>query len=97
MFKKFVKAYGKKLWHNIKLFFKWTVISIIVGLVVGGFSTLFAFCMNAATDFRQKNDYIIYFLPLAGIVTVFLYSVFKYKNDKGTNLVISTIHAQSEI
>lgn len=97
MFKKFIKAYGKKLWHNIKLFLKWTVISIIVGLVVGGFSILFAFCMNAATGFREKNDYIIYFLPLAGIVTVFLYSVFKYKNDKGTNLVISTIHAQSEI
>ena len=87
----------KKVWHNIKLFIKWSVISIITGLTVGAFSTLFAFCMNIATNYREENNYILYFLPLAGLVTVFLYSIFKYKNDGGTNLVLSTIHAQSEI
>lgn len=97
MFKKFIKTYVKKILHNIKLFLKWTVISIITGLIVGAFSTLFAFGMNVATEYRETHDYILYFLPLAGIVTVFLYSIFKYKDDKGTNLVLSTIHAQSEI
>lgn len=36
-------------------------------------------------------------LPLAGVLVVFLYSIFKYKNDKGTNLVLSTIHAEAEL
>ncbi len=53
--------------------------------------------MNIVTEYREDNNYILYFLPLAGIVTVFLYSVFKYENDKGTNLVLSTIHAQGEL
>lgn len=97
MISKLIRAYTKKAWHHIYKFGKWTIISIITGLTVGGFSTLFAFIMNSVTDFRSKNDFIILFLPLAGIVTVFLYSIFKYKNDKGTNLVLSTIHAQSEI
>ena len=97
MISKLSRAYTKKAWHHIYKFGKWTIISIITGLTVGGFSTLFAFIMNSVTDFRSKNDFIILFLPLAGIVTVFLYSIFKYKNDKGTNLVLSTIHAQSEI
>ncbi len=95
--KKFFHAYGKKILHHIIMFLKWTAISVISGVVVGGFSTLFAFIMNTATYFREEHDYIILFLPVAGILTVFLYSAFKYKNDKGTNLVLSTIHAQSEI
>ncbi len=94
---KVVQTYSKKAWHHLYKFLRWSLVSVITGLTVGGFSTLFAFSMNAVTDFRTKNDYIIFFLPLAGIVTVFLYSIFKYKNDKGTNLVLSTIHAQSEI
>ncbi len=97
MFKKFLKAYSKKALHYILRFLKWSGISIATGLVVGGISTLFSFCMNCATEYREENDYILYLLPLAGIVTVFLYSIFKYKNDKGTNLVLSTIHAKDEI
>lgn len=93
----FLRSYGKKMLHSILLFLKWSLISIVTGLIVGGFSTLFAFIMDMVTDYRMHNDYILFFLPLAGILTVFLYSAFKYKNDKGTNLVLSTIHAQSEI
>lgn len=95
--KRFIHAYAKKMNRHLLLFLKWTLISVAVGVVVGGFSTLFAFIMNTVTEYREKNDYILLFLPLAGILTVFLYSAFKYKNDKGTNLVLSTIHAQSEI
>ena len=95
--KRFIHAYAKKANRHLILFFKWTLISVVTGVVVGGLSTLFAFIMNIVTDYREKNDYILLFLPLAGILTVFLYSAFKYKNDKGTNLVLSTIHAQSEI
>ncbi len=96
-FKKFFHSYFHKIRHNLLLFLKWSAISVITGIVVGGFSTLFAFIMNIMTEYRQQNDYMLYFLPLGGIVTVFLYSVFNFKNDKGTNLVLSTIHARSEI
>lgn len=94
---KIIKMYLKKIYYRMKLFSKWTLISIITGLTVGAFSTLFAFTMNMVTEYREKNDYILYFLPFAGLITVFLYNAFKFKNDKGTNLVISTIHAQSDI
>lgn len=96
-FFKLIKTYLKKIYFKMKKFLRWTLVSIITGLTVGGFSTLFAFMMNIVTDFRCNNDYIIYFLPFAGLITVFLYNAFKFKDDKGTNLVLSTIHAQSEI
>lgn len=95
--KETLKHYAARVTSNLKVFLKWGLISIIVGLSVGAVSTLFAFCMKWVTNYRTAHEKIILFLPLAGIFIVFLYYIFGYKNDKGTNLVLSTIHAESEI
>lgn len=97
MFFKALKYYFHHILRNIKLLLYWLILAAVAGILVGGFGVLFAHCMNWVTDFRKENDWIIGFLPLAGVFIVFLYSVMKYKNDKGTNLVLSTIHAESEI
>ncbi len=97
MIRKFIRAYSRKALHQTQRFLKWILVAGVTGLFVGSVSTLFTFLLNSATTFRQEHDWILYFLPLAGIVTVFLYSIFKYKNDKGTNLVLSTIHAKDEM
>ena len=95
-----IKLYKFFMWRiirNIGLFIKWGLFSSFTGIVVGAFSTLFAFCLKKATNFRMAYPQMIFLLPLGGVMIVFLYSIFKYKNDKGTNLVLSTIHAKSEI
>ena len=91
------KFYIRRIVRNFTVFTKWTVFSVFIGFVVGGFSTLFAFCLRKVTEFRTDNPWMILLLPLAGVLVVFLYSIFKYKNDKGTNLVLSTIHAEAEL
>lgn len=95
--KEMYKFYIRRLYHNIKLFLRWSIFSSVVGLVVGGFSTLFAYCLKEVTDFRTERPELILFLPLAGVFIVFLYHVFRYKNDRGTNMVLSTIHAETEL
>lgn len=97
MFFKLVHYYVYHIFHSIKILFHWLILAAVTGVVVGGFGALFAHCMNWVTDFRTEHDYIIFFLPLAGVLIVFLYSVLKYSNDKGTNLVLSMIHAEAEI
>lgn len=92
-----IKYYCNRISSNLILFCRWLLISSITGIVVGAVSSLFAFSMQTVTKFREGHPFIIYFLPLAGCFIVFLYSLFQYKNDKGTNLVLSTIHAESEI
>lgn len=92
-----IQYYLGRLNSNLILFFKWVFISCITGLVVGAVSSLFAYCMGVVTTFRTNHINIIYLLPVGGCVIVFLYGIFRYKNDKGTNLVLSTIHAESEI
>lgn len=83
--------------HHFLMFIKWVVIAVIVGLIVGGFSILFGKSMNFVTSFRQENEFIIYFLPLVGILIVALYKLCNYENNKGTNTVLSNLHAQEDI
>jgi H+/Cl- antiporter ClcA len=92
-----IKFYLSKLTGSLRVFLKWSFFSVVTGIVVGAFSILFAYCMNFVTNFRMEHEQIIYFLPLAGVLIVSLYSLFEYKNDKGTNLVLSTIHAETEL
>lgn len=95
--KEMLKFYIRRIYRNIRTFLKWCIFASIVGLVVGGFSTLFAYCLRQVTDFQALHPEMILFLPAAGVFIVFLYGIFQYKNDKGTNMVLSTIHAETEL
>lgn len=78
-------------------FLRWIVLAIITGFVVGGVGILFVKGLGLANNFRGAHPEIILGLPLAGLALVFLYKISNYENDKGTNLVISTLHAESQI
>ncbi len=89
--------YGKKPAHNMKILLKWLFISITTGLLVGLASVAFAYCMNYVTDFREEHTYIHLALPLAGLLIVALYKVTKKENEKGTNLVLTSISEEDAI
>ena len=92
-----LKEKWEMIWDNIRDFLRWIVLAIMTGLVVGGVGILFVKGLGLANDFRTSHPQIILALPLAGLAIVFLYKICKYENDKGTNLVISTLHAESQI
>ncbi len=78
-------------------FLRWIILAIITSFVVGGVGILFVKGLGLANNFRGAHPEIILGLPLAGLALVFLYKISNYENDKGTNLVISTLHAESQI
>lgn len=78
-------------------FLRWLILAIITGFVVGGVGILFVKGLGLANTFRNAHTKIIFALPLAGLLIVFLYKISNYENDKGTNLVISTLQAKSQI
>ena len=94
---KIIRLTIHKILRNLHTFVRWGLLAAATGLVIGGFSTLFAASLRFVTDFRTERPWMIFFLPLAGIFIVFLYGLFQYKNDKGTNMVLSTIHAETEL
>ena len=89
-----------KLEHDfrrIQTSFKWVLFSIISGLIVGGIGTLFYFGMYVVTLMREKNPWLIFLLPVGGLVIVGSYRLLHDEKDTGTNLVLSAIHSDEEL
>lgn len=81
---------------NLGVFLRWSLIAVLVGGAAGAFSTAFGHCINYATAYRSEHDWMIYFLPLAGIIIVFLYKICDYEKNKGTDQVFLTVHAEKK-
>ncbi len=95
--KQMLKNYFTKSVFSVGTLIKWLIISVCIGLIVGTVSSLFGHALVWANRFRGEHPYILLALPLAGILIVFLYRFFKNADDRGTNMVISSIHSSTDI
>ena len=89
-----------KLIHQTKLVgtsIRWVIFAILSGLIVGGIGTLFYFGMYLVTLTRTKNPWLIFLLPVSGLVIVGCYRLLHDEKDTGTNLVLSAIHSDEEL
>ena len=82
---------------NIIYFIKWMILSSIIGLVVGTVGACFSKSIGFATSVWTNNHTALLFMPLSGIAIVFLYKLLHEEKHKGTNLVIESISADSDI
>ncbi len=87
----------RKGFYSVKILIKWLVIGTMVGLIVGTVCSLFGHALIFAKNFRAQNSLIVLGLPVAGLVIVFLYRFFKDEDDKGTNMVITSIQSSTDI
>ncbi len=80
---------------------KWVAFACITGLVIGPVGVAFCYLMNMVTNLRLANQWLTYFLPFGAMVIVYIYRVFRDRNNtytaSGTNLVLSAIQSQDEI
>lgn len=83
--------------HRLRTAVKWILIAIVTGLFVGIVGISFAHAMTWATATRNTHPWLLFCLPLAGVLIVSWYYLFKDKHDQGTNLVISAIHSGEEV
>ncbi|MBR6399792.1 MAG: chloride channel protein [Firmicutes bacterium] len=90
------KPYLARAAANSKTFLKWLIVSIAAGLTLGLVGALFYHCLAAANEFRTQNPQIIFLLPLAGLVIVFMYRMAK-DDGLNTNLIISAIHSDTNV
>ena len=56
--------------HRLRTSVKWILIGIITGLVVGAVGVAFSYAMSAATTMRNTYPWLLYFLPIAGVLIV---------------------------
>lgn len=95
--KEIVKHKLKHNFHRAMTSVKWVIFAILSGIVVGSVGTLFYFGMSIVTLIRTKNPWLIYLLPIGGILIVGCYRLLHDEKDTGTNLVLSAIHSGDEL
>ena len=73
------------------------IFAVLTGIVLGFVGTAFYYGMQTVTAMRLDHPWLILFLPLAGVLIVWLYHLLHDEKDTGTNLVLSAIHSNENI
>ena len=87
-------AWLEKLNHPeyyVKTFLKWAILSLIVGVVGGLLGAAFHHALHFVTQVRAANPWLIWLLPLGGLLTVAIYRLFGMPKNRGTNEIIDAI------
>ena len=87
-------AWLDKLHHPeyyIKTFLKWLILGILIGAVGGLLGAGFHHALHYVTHLRGENPWLIFLLPLGGLLSVGIYRVFGLRNNRGTNEIIDSI------
>lgn len=75
---------------------RWVALAVVVGVLSGLLSAAFLEALDWATDTRTSNNWLIYSLPLAGLIVGASYHYLGRGLERGTNLIIDQIHSHSE-
>lgn len=75
---------------------RWVAFAVVIGVISGLLSASFIESLNWATDSRTSAQWLIYLLPLAGLIVGASYHYLGNGLERGSNLVIEQIHGQSQ-
>lgn len=82
---------------DIRYFIKWSILSVIIGGLIGSVGAIFAYLVNFATKFWMSNTYSIFILPFSGLFIMWFYHILHADKPRGTNLVLDSIAEGDDI
>lgn len=71
-----------------KVFFNWSFLASIIGIVGGLLGAVFHHVLHFVTHVRGEHTWLIFLLPVGGLLTVAIYRLFHMQANKGTNEII---------
>ncbi len=86
-----------RVFQYIVSFMKWVFIALVTGAIGGAIGGLFRFCVDIATRVRHAHEFLIFLLPLGGLLIVSLYKIAKLSSNADTNLVIKSIRSDTKV
>ena len=75
----------------LKVLFKWGLLGILIGILGGLIGTAFHYVLNFVTEVREHNTWLIFLLPLGGLLSVGIYKLAGMQGNRGTNEIIDAI------
>ena len=72
----------------IKTFAKWLMLGLLMGILGGLLGAGFHHALHFVTHVRNEHMWLIFLLPVGGLLTVALYRLLKMQGNRGTNEII---------
>jgi len=91
------RVFRSALLKNLLHFIRWTAISLVMGTVCGLVGTVFGFGVANAQSFFKTHDFMLYLMPVSGILIVLIHKFFHQVGNKGTNLILESISSTEKI
>lgn len=80
----------------IKDTLKWIMLSILMAVPIGIIVGVFNIILSKANDYRKDHEFLIYLLPIAGIIITFMYLKTKRNAYSGENLLKSEVQSAAK-
>jgi len=71
---------------------KWSLLAIPTSFLIGSACALFLWLLDIATRTQWNHPWLLYLLPLLGVVVVKTYDTIGSNSERGNNLLIDEIH-----
>lgn len=85
------------LGRNILHFIRWTCISLIMGTACGLIGTAFGYGVTYSQAFFREHSFMLYLMPVSGILIVIVHKALHQVGNKGTNLILESISSTEKI
>ena len=72
-------------------FVKWVFLGVLMGVIGGLMGAFFHHSLHFVTHIRQHNGWLIWLLPLGGVLSIAVYRVLKLTKNRGTNEIIEAV------
>jgi H+/Cl- antiporter ClcA len=82
----------KSFFPVLKYYAKWIFLSSLVGAACGVASAVFLSVLEKATEIREGHHWLLYCLPLGGLIVGSVYHFYGRSVEGGNNLIIDEFH-----
>lgn len=78
-------------------YLRWILLSTLVGVLAGIAAGIFLYSLNWVTNLRIQNPALIWFLPIGGFFTGWLFHKYGKNITRGHNLILDEIHSPKNV
>lgn len=81
----------------VKALLKWTVLAAVVGLAGGLVGSVFHISIDYVTELRDHNSWLVYLLPLGGIIIAGMYCLCRRYGRLDTNRILEAVQTEEKV
>ena len=87
----------EKIKKTLKYMVIWTVYAVIIGIIVGLVGFAFDKALEFANEFRGENRWLLFLMPVAGVIIVAMYRGLGVRIPRGTNRILKSAEDGEEV